>query len=182
MRAYRGALLVDRHDLDLLDEAITRVIHLDRRDEGTLGTIDEYKGTYSQYVTARKQPTRSGIAKAAQRQAKEVDRLQTIVDRFGAKAVEGHDGPQRREAHRPHREQRASRARQADRKVGRALPRPRRRRAAPWLEGSGLAKSLRRRPRCSATSSSFVERRRAAADHGPQRRRQDQPPPDRWPA
>jgi ATPase subunit of ABC transporter with duplicated ATPase domains len=30
MRDYRGALLVISHDLDLLDEAITRVLHLDR--------------------------------------------------------------------------------------------------------------------------------------------------------
>src|SRR5687768_11098429 len=30
LRQYRGALLVISHDLDLLDEAITRVLHLDR--------------------------------------------------------------------------------------------------------------------------------------------------------
>ena len=30
LRGYRGALLVISHDLDLLDEAITRVLHLDR--------------------------------------------------------------------------------------------------------------------------------------------------------
>ena len=33
LRSYRGALLVVSHDLDLLDEAITRVIHLDREPE-----------------------------------------------------------------------------------------------------------------------------------------------------
>jgi ATPase subunit of ABC transporter with duplicated ATPase domains len=31
LREYRGALLVISHDLELLDEAITRVLHLDRR-------------------------------------------------------------------------------------------------------------------------------------------------------
>ena len=30
LRSYRGALLVVSHDLDLLDEAITRVVHIDR--------------------------------------------------------------------------------------------------------------------------------------------------------
>jgi ATPase subunit of ABC transporter with duplicated ATPase domains len=85
MRSYRGALLVISHDLDLLDEAITRVLHLDRREEGALGTLDEYKGTYSQYLAARAKDEER-LAKAAQRQAKEVERLQTIVDRFGAKA------------------------------------------------------------------------------------------------
>ncbi len=86
MRAYRGALLVISHDLDLLDEAITRVLHLDRYDDASVGAMEEYKGTYSQYVSARaKDEVR--LAKAALRQAKEVDRLQTIVDRFGAKAT-----------------------------------------------------------------------------------------------
>src|SRR5690349_3060672 len=86
MRSYRGALLVISHDLDLLDEAITRVLHLERRDETGLGEIDEYKGTYSQYLEARaKDEVR--LAKLAERQAKEIDRLQTLVDRFGAKAT-----------------------------------------------------------------------------------------------
>ncbi len=85
MRAYRGALLVISHDLDLLDEAITRVLHLDRYDDESLGTMDEYRGTYSQYLDQRaKDEVR--LAKVAQRQAKEIDRLQTLVDRFGAKA------------------------------------------------------------------------------------------------
>ncbi|MGQ0430999.1 MAG: ABC-F family ATP-binding cassette domain-containing protein [Microthrixaceae bacterium] len=85
MRAYRGALLVISHDLDLLDEAITRVLHLDRYDDASLGTMEEYKGTYSQYLVAREKDE-IRLAKVAQRQAKEIDRLQTLVDRFGAKA------------------------------------------------------------------------------------------------
>jgi ATPase subunit of ABC transporter with duplicated ATPase domains len=85
MRSYRGALLVISHDLDLLDEAITRVLHLDRHDEASTGTLEEYKGTYSQYLEARaKDEVR--LAKVAERQAKEIDRLQGLVDRFGAKA------------------------------------------------------------------------------------------------
>jgi len=85
MRAYRGALLVISHDLDLLDEAITRVLHLDRHDDESVGSMVEYKGTYSEYLAAR-QRDEIRQAKLAQRQAKEIDRLQTIVDRFGAKA------------------------------------------------------------------------------------------------
>ena len=50
---YRGALLVISHDLELLDEAITRVLHLDRPDEAASGHLVEYKGTYSQYRAAR---------------------------------------------------------------------------------------------------------------------------------
>ena len=45
LRDYRGALLVISHDLDLLDEAITRVLHLDRPHEDDTGTLVEYRGT-----------------------------------------------------------------------------------------------------------------------------------------
>ena len=38
IRRYRGALLVISHDLDLLDEAITRVIHLERHGNDDTGT------------------------------------------------------------------------------------------------------------------------------------------------
>ena len=46
LRTFRGALLVISHDLALLDQAITRVLHLDE------GELIEYKGTYSQYLVA----------------------------------------------------------------------------------------------------------------------------------
>jgi ATPase subunit of ABC transporter with duplicated ATPase domains len=85
LRSYRGALLVISHDLELLDEAITRVLHLDRSAEDAVGHLVEYKGTYSQYVTARAADEVRQAKKAAQ-QAKEIHRLQTVVDRFGAKA------------------------------------------------------------------------------------------------
>ncbi len=86
LRQYRGALLVISHDLDLLDEAITRVLHLDRPTETAVGTIVEYKGTYSQYIAARAEDERR-LAKLAAQQSKEIARLQRCVDRFGAKAT-----------------------------------------------------------------------------------------------
>ena len=86
LRQYRGALLVISHDLDLLDEAITRVLHLDRVAEDATGHIVEYRGTYSQYQRARAEDEER-LAKKAALQAKEIDRLQTVVDRFGAKAT-----------------------------------------------------------------------------------------------
>jgi ATPase subunit of ABC transporter with duplicated ATPase domains len=85
LRQYRGALLVISHDLELLDEAITRVLHLDRPTEGAVGHVVEYKGTYSQYRTARAEDERR-LAKKAALQTKEIARMQTFVDRFGAKA------------------------------------------------------------------------------------------------
>jgi ATPase subunit of ABC transporter with duplicated ATPase domains len=86
LAGYRGALIVISHDLDLLDEAITRVIHLDRGGDTATGTMHEYKGTYSQYIAAR-EADEVRRAKEVAMQAKEIERLQTIVDRFGAKAT-----------------------------------------------------------------------------------------------
>jgi ATPase subunit of ABC transporter with duplicated ATPase domains len=86
LRQYKGALLVISHDLELLDESITRVLHLDRATETDVGEIVEYRGTYSQYQRARAEDE-ARLAKKAVLQAKEIDRLQTVVDRFGAKAT-----------------------------------------------------------------------------------------------
>ncbi|HSL58698.1 MAG TPA: ABC-F family ATP-binding cassette domain-containing protein [Acidimicrobiales bacterium] len=79
LRSYQGALLVISHDLELLDEAITRVIHLDREGEDALGTVVEYKGTYSQYLVARERDE-ARLAKVAARQASEIDRLSRLAD------------------------------------------------------------------------------------------------------
>ncbi len=86
MRNYRGALLVISHDLELLDEAITRVLHLDRPGEENLGNLVEYKGTYTQYKTSRAKDEER-LIKQASLQTKEIARLQAVVDRFGAKAT-----------------------------------------------------------------------------------------------
>jgi ATPase subunit of ABC transporter with duplicated ATPase domains len=73
LRDYRGALLVVSHDLDLLDEAITRVLHLDE------GELVEYKGTYSQYRRARADDE-ARRRRLAERQAAEIKRLADLAD------------------------------------------------------------------------------------------------------
>lgn len=73
LRAYRGALVVISHDLDLLDESINRVLHLDE------ATLHEYKGTYSQYKVARKKDEER-LAKLAEHQSSEIERLSTLAD------------------------------------------------------------------------------------------------------
>ena len=73
LKAYRGALLVVSHDLELLDKAITRVLHLDE------GELIEYKGTYTQYKVARRaDEERRG--KVVARQESEIKRLSTLAD------------------------------------------------------------------------------------------------------
>ncbi|MFI5053514.1 MAG: ABC-F family ATP-binding cassette domain-containing protein [Acidimicrobiia bacterium] len=78
LRGYRGALVVVSHDLDLLDEAITRVVQIDRETEEATGTIVEYKGTYSQYLVARDQHEERQ-AKLAASQTREIARLSTLA-------------------------------------------------------------------------------------------------------
>ena len=73
LRSYRGALLVISHDLHLLDEAITRVLHLDD------GDLVEYKGTYSQYRTARA-ADEVRLTRLAERQQAEIHRLGSLAD------------------------------------------------------------------------------------------------------
>jgi ATPase subunit of ABC transporter with duplicated ATPase domains len=73
LRSYRGALLVVSHDIALLDEAITRVLHLDE------GRMVEYKGTYSEYRAARAKDEER-LTKLAARQQAEIKRLADLAD------------------------------------------------------------------------------------------------------
>jgi ATPase subunit of ABC transporter with duplicated ATPase domains len=73
LRSFRGALLVISHDLALLDNAMTRVMHLDE------GELIEYRGTYSEYLVARK-ADEERRAKLASRQESEIRRLKTLAD------------------------------------------------------------------------------------------------------
>jgi ATPase subunit of ABC transporter with duplicated ATPase domains len=60
------------HDIKLLDESITRVLHLDE------GVLVEYKGTYTQYIDARTRDE-ARQAKVAEHQAAEIKRLSTLA-------------------------------------------------------------------------------------------------------
>jgi ATPase subunit of ABC transporter with duplicated ATPase domains len=75
LRSYRGALLVVSHDLELLDQAITKVLHLDDAE------LREYKGTYTQYVDARAKDE-DRLRRIAARQQAEIGRLSTLADRM----------------------------------------------------------------------------------------------------
>jgi ATPase subunit of ABC transporter with duplicated ATPase domains len=79
LRSYRGALVVVSHDLDLLDEAITRVVEIDRPAEEGTGSLVEYNGTYSQYLEQR-EGREARDAKLAERQAREIARLKVQAD------------------------------------------------------------------------------------------------------
>ena len=112
LRSYRGALLVVSHDLDLLDDAITRVLHIDREGEDAAGTLVEYKGTYSQYLTARDRDEER-LANQAKRQASEIARLSTL-----ANTMRGQTAKRARVREEPRQPRRAHRSR-----AGRRRPR-----------------------------------------------------------
>jgi ATPase subunit of ABC transporter with duplicated ATPase domains len=75
LRSYAGGLLIVSHDLELLDSAITRVLHLDQ------GSMHTYKGTYSQYRVARAADV-VRQNKMATIQEADIDRLKTLADRM----------------------------------------------------------------------------------------------------
>ena len=100
LRTYRGALLVISHDIDLLDEAITRVLHLDRPAEDAVGELVEYKGTYSQYRTvasARRRAAGQEGGAAGQGDRPNADGRRSLR----CQGHQGGDGAQQGEAHRP---------------------------------------------------------------------------------
>ena len=77
MRAYSGAMMVISHDLDLLDEAITRIFHLERGLGD--GNLVEYKGTFSQYKKARAEDEQSAHKRNVRLQG-EIKRLASQAD------------------------------------------------------------------------------------------------------
>ena len=75
LRSYGGGLLIVSHDLELLDTAITRVLHLDK------GSMHAYKGTYRQYRVARAADVERRNKMAAIQEA-DIQRLKTLADRM----------------------------------------------------------------------------------------------------
>lgn len=73
LRSYRGGILVVSHDLNLLDSAITRVLHLDA------ARLVDYRGTYSQYQAARRREEQA-TARLAGRQQQEISRLENLAE------------------------------------------------------------------------------------------------------
>jgi ATPase subunit of ABC transporter with duplicated ATPase domains len=78
--SYKGALLVVSHDIELLDASITRILHLDR--DGVV----EYRGTYSEYRSARKRDEER-LTKVSDRQEHEIRRLKTLADSMRGQTV-----------------------------------------------------------------------------------------------
>ena len=153
MRSYRGALLVISHDIELLDESITRVLHLDRPGEADIGTIVEYKGTYTpvrEVAGRRRGPPGQGRRPPAGRDRPPPDPRRPL----GREAVEGRLRQRPRDPHPPHPGRGRRRRRRPAAACACGCP-TRRRRAAPSLDRQRAHEVLRRRARrCSTTCPS----------------------------
>ena len=85
LEEYRGALLIISHDIDLLDHSINKVLRLNEFTH----KLEEYKGTYSNYLTA----TGDALAlmeRTKAQQEREIARLRKTSDRlrgYGATRV-----------------------------------------------------------------------------------------------
>jgi len=75
LRSFKGGLLLVSHDIDLLDTAITRVMHIDK------GSMHSYKGTYSQYRKARAADVERRN-KLAAIQGADIGRLKSLADKM----------------------------------------------------------------------------------------------------
>ncbi len=72
---YEGTVLLISHDLELLDQAITRVLHLDAMGR----SVTMYTGNYSSYQRQREESEERAVAEMERKQEK-ITQLQTQAD------------------------------------------------------------------------------------------------------
>jgi ATP-binding cassette subfamily F protein 3 len=75
---YSGAILLISHDRSFLNALAERIIEIDQR------KLLSYRGNYDDYV-AQKAERQEQLQAAYKNQQREIKRLQTFIDRFGAK-------------------------------------------------------------------------------------------------
>jgi ATP-binding cassette, subfamily F, member 3 len=78
LQTYSGALLLISHDRAFLNALVTRIVELDRQ------RLSFYTGNYDDFVI-QKEARRSQQLAAYKNQQRQIDKLQTFIDRFGAK-------------------------------------------------------------------------------------------------
>ena len=75
---YSGAILLISHDRSFLNALSERIVDIDQR------KLISYRGNYDDYVT-QKAARQEQLLAAYKNQQREIKRLQTFIDRFGAK-------------------------------------------------------------------------------------------------
>ena len=79
LRAYPGTLLLVSHDREFLDGVCGRIVHIQA------GTVTAYAGNYTQFEIQHAAETQRTQALADKRR-REIERVQSFIDRFRAKA------------------------------------------------------------------------------------------------
>ncbi len=80
LKTYPHTVLIVSHDRDLLNRAVTSILHLDR------GKLTLYSGGYDDFEEARREKQRLEL-KLKKHQDEERRRIQAFIDRFKAKAT-----------------------------------------------------------------------------------------------
>ncbi len=78
LQSYSGALLLISHDRAFLNALVTRIAELDRQQ------LFSYTGNYDDFVL-QKEARRTQQLAAYKNQQRQIEKLQTFIDRFGAK-------------------------------------------------------------------------------------------------
>jgi ATP-binding cassette, subfamily F, member 3 len=78
LQNYSGALLLISHDRAFLNALVTRIVELDRQ------RLVHYSGNYDDFV-GQKEARREQQLAAYKNQQRQIKKLQTFIDRFGAK-------------------------------------------------------------------------------------------------
>ncbi len=88
LAGFRGTLFLISHDRELLDGTATEILHFDA------GKLKQYSGNYSDFEVARAMAL-SQQAAAFKRQQRQIEKLQSFVDRFRAKATKARQAQSR---------------------------------------------------------------------------------------
>jgi ATP-binding cassette subfamily F protein 3 len=78
LSTYSGAILLISHDRSFLNAVADRMVEIDQR------KLVSYRGNYDEYLTQKAARQEQHLA-AYKNQQREISRLQTFIDRFGAK-------------------------------------------------------------------------------------------------
>jgi ATP-binding cassette, subfamily F, member 3 len=78
LSSYSGAILLISHDRAFLNALADRTVEIDQR------KLTSYRGNYDEYLTQKAARQEQHLA-AYKNQQREINRLQTFIDRFGAK-------------------------------------------------------------------------------------------------
>lgn len=80
LRAYSGAVIIVSHDRAFLDTLCTRIFALN------FGLLETYNGNFS-YFEKTSRERRESLRRAAQNQAREIEKTEAFIERFRAKAT-----------------------------------------------------------------------------------------------